>query len=691
MNPVLDIQHLTIAYPAGDSWQTAVSDFSLHIQAGETVGLVGESGSGKTTIALAIMRYLSQGRVMAGEIRLNGRNLLPLPPAAMTPIWGRQLGLVPQDPLSALNPAIRIGEQLAEGLRLHLGLDRPAATRRALDWLHQVRLPDPQRVWHSYPHQISGGMQQRVMIAQALSLEPALLILDEPTTNLDVTTQATVLDLLQELIAGHNTAVLYVTHNLGVVARICDRVAVLYAGELVDMAHTTDLFRQPIHPYTQGLLHSIPQPGQHKTQTPLSAIPGRIPPLGQRPTGCIFAPRCPLVISQCHEERPLLANLTNGRVVRCHRWPEILAGPPLPTTPLETAVGQATPHDPPPLSANTPPVLRLTDLQVHFSARRTLRHLLPGWPRGNGNGSRAHKPGGGTAVKAVDGLNLHLGTEILGLVGESGSGKTTLARAIVGLVEPTSGQIDLLGVSLPPRLSARTRPTLKQLQYVFQNPEEALNPSLTIGETLRRPLITLRQMTTEQANAQVGELLTAVRLSPDYAHRRPGQLSGGEKQRIAIARAMAANPALLIADEAVSALDVSVQASILNLLAELQARQQHTLLFISHDLAVVGYLADVIAVIYLGQLMEIAPATDLFQPPYHPYTEALLSAIPTTDPAAQGVPIRLTGDVPSQTTVAVGCPFASRCPRLIGDICTTQTPPWQELASGKRIFCHLTS
>ncbi|MCI0398191.1 MAG: ABC transporter ATP-binding protein [Chloroflexi bacterium] len=668
--PLLDIHDLTVAYRQRNQWLEAVRDFSLQIAPGQTYGLVGESGSGKTTVALAIMRYLSEaGAVREGQIFFNGLDLLSLSPAEMRQVWGRQISLVPQDPSSSLNPSIRVGEQLAEGLRLHLGLATAAARSRAVELLAMVNVPDPPRVAQSYPHQLSGGMQQRVMIAMALGAEPLLLILDEPTTNLDVTTQAAVLDLLQELIRDQHTAALYVTHNLGVVARICDRVAVLYAGELVEDAPTIELFRRPLHPYTQGLLDSIPQLGQNKQLGQLQSIPGRIPPLGSRPPACVFTPRCPLAIDICHQQRPTL-DVVDGRRVRCHRWPEIAAG--------QVSASREVARLPSPTapSANGETVLTLENVKVHFELRRSLAELLAGQPP--------------PTVKAVDGISLEVERgQTLGLVGESGSGKTTLARTIVGLAERTAGRIELLDISLPATLSERSLKMLRHLQYVFQNPEEALNPYLTVGETLRRPFMTLLGKSRPAADEAAEKLLAAVRLPVEYAGRLPGQLSGGEKQRVAIARAFATNPDLLIADEAVSALDVSVQASILNLLGELQTEHDNTLIFISHDLAVVGYLADQIAVVYLGQLMEVASAGELFKPPYHPYTEALLSAIPLANPEAQQEPIRLEGDVPSQVNVPTGCPFHTRCPRFLGDICVNERPPWRVSESGNRIFCHI--
>ncbi len=671
-SPVLAIENLTVAYRHDGQWLDAVCDFSLSIKSGQPVGLVGESGSGKSTVALTIMRHLGEnGKVRGGRINFAGRDLLNLDESSMREVWGVQLALVPQDPLSSLNPSIQIGEQLAEILRHHQEMSRSEAGERAIQLLEMVRVPDPERVAASYPHQISGGMQQRVMIAMALSTEPKLLILDEPTTALDVTTQAAILDLLRDLIRERETAALYVTHNLGVVASICDRVAVLYAGELVEEAPTSDLFHQPLHPYTQGLLDSVPRLGDNKKAVQLLAIPGQIPFLGERPAGCVFAPRCPLAIDICRE-RPPLDSPVKGWYVRCHRWPEIRSGEihgglqSSATATSETVLEHG----------DGLPVLDLEGLEVYFDVRRSMREVF----------ARQSV----RQVKAVDGVDLSFPKgRTLGLVGESGSGKTTLARAVIGLEKATSGTMQLLDIRLPSGLAKRDQELMKHLQIIFQNPEEALNPYMTVGESLSRPLMTLQMMSRDEAHQKVPQLLAAVRLPAAYAQRRPDQLSGGEKQRVAIARAFAANPDLLISDEPVSSLDVSVQASILNLLNDLQGEHGTSNLFISHDLAVVGYLADEVAIIYAGHLMEVAQAEELFEPPHHPYTEALLSAIPNIDPETKHEPIPLEGDVPNQIDMPTGCPFHPRCPRLLGDICVKEAPPWQETDSGKRIFCHI--
>ena len=670
VEPILRVSGLTVAYRSGRSWLDAIREVDLEIAAGQTYGLVGESGSGKSTLALAIMRYLDEDSlVRAGQIEFGGRDLLRLGPGEMRHIWGTQLNLVPQDPLSSLNPSLRVGEQIAETLRANLKLGRAAAQARARELLSMVRLADPERVAASYPHQISGGMQQRVLIAMALGTEPRLLVLDEPTTGLDVTTEAAVLDLLRDLMRDHHTASLYVTHNLGVVARICDRVAVLYAGELVEDGPTADLYRQPLHPYTLGLIDSIPRLGTRKTHTSLAGLPGQIPPLSDRPTACVYAPRCPLAIAICSEKRPTLDRPTPDRSVRCHRWPEILAEQISARQPVAAAEPQAAQTSP-------PVVLKVDDLRVAFPLRRSLPDVLRGRPR--------------RAVKAVDGVSLTVRSgQTLGLVGESGSGKSTLARTVIGLVETTSGQIDLLGARLAPTVGRRGREVLRHLQMVAQNPQEALNPYLTVGESLSRPLAILLGRSPAEARAEVARLLQAVRLPAEYAGRLPSQLSGGEKQRVAIARAFAANPDVLVADEPVSALDVSVQASILNLLNELQAANRTAILFISHDIAVVGYLADVVAVLYLGRLMEVAATGSVFQAPHHPYTEALLSAVPVPDPTVTQTEIRLAGEVPSAVDMPAGCPFHTRCPRSLGRVCATQTPPWRVAPDGKRIFCHI--
>lgn len=668
---ILTVSNLSVAYRRDRDWLTAVRDVSFNVAAGQTVGLVGESGSGKSTIALAIMRYLGKnGRVTQGNIDFMGRDLVTGSDADLRDLWGNHIALVPQDPLSSLNPSIRVGEQVAEILRQHENMSQNAANARVRDLLSMVKLPDPERVARSYPHQISGGMQQRVMIAMALSTEPKLLVMDEPTTALDVTTEAAILDLIRDLIRERDTAVLYVTHDFGVVGRICDRVLVLYAGDLVEEGTASAIYHRPNHPYTRGLLASVPQLGQSKIGFQLQSMPGQIPALGERPEGCVFAPRCPVAVDSCATWPDLATSANGDSRVRCHRRDEIGDGSLAVDYSAEMVYAEGNRH------TDRDTILTADNVAVHFPVTRTMKQVL-----------RRDKP---DLVKAVDGVSIRVESgRTLGLVGESGSGKTTLARTVVGLTGRSSGEMVLLGSELPTGLKGRDLETLREIKYVFQNPEETLNPYLTIGESLRRPLMRLRSLSRREADAEVARLLESVRLSADYATRYPRQLSGGEKQRVAIARAFATNPALLIGDEAVSALDVSVQASILNLLNGLQAEHGNAILFISHDLSVVSYLADDIAVMYLGHVVEFSSAEMLLQPPHHPYTEALLSAIPNPDPDQEQTAILLSGDVPSAINVPSGCPFHTRCPRYLGDICREEMPPWRDSAEGTRIRCHI--
>ncbi len=661
--PLLSLQGVTVDYAQGSRWQGAVRSVDLDVRAGEVCAVVGESGSGKTTLALALLRYLSpNGRVRAGRAMLRGDDLLRLPDGALRQLRGRRVGFVPQDPQVSLNPSHRIGTQMAEQIRAHGRLSRGAARSRALKLLGDVDIAEPQRVARSYPHQLSGGMQQRVMIAMALSTDPELLILDEPTTGLDVTTQAVVLDLLRLVIHRRDAAALYITHNLGVVAQVAHRVAVLYGGELVEDGDVDTLFAHPLHPYTHGLMASVPRLGEGGREVALAAMPGRIPELGETPEACVFAPRCPLAVEACRAAQPPLVEVEGGRRrVRCLRWDEVREGRAQLRWPVEEADEAAAEE------AGT--VLSVQELYKHFPGRRTLR--------------------GRTApVRAVDRVDLTVRAgETLGLVGESGSGKSTLARVVAGLEVADSGKLTLLERRLPARLSRRDRSQLGALQMVFQNPDEALNPHFSLGETLSRPLVRLRGRRRGEAWAEGGGLLELVRLPASYMGRRPHELSGGERQRVALARAFAASPKLIVLDEPTSALDVSVQASLLNLLRALQEREGGAYLFISHDLAVVGHLADRVAVMYRGRLMELGATEAVFAPPYHPYTEALLASVPLADPQATQAKVRLP-DTISQDT-ASGCPFQQRCPRKLGMLCEQEVPPWRPTETDAGILCHI--
>ena len=669
-DPVLRVENLSISYRVEGRWLRAVQDVQLTVEAGQIVGLVGESGCGKSTVAAGILRYLPpNGRIEPGSrIALAGEDLAGRSRRAMERVWGARMSLVPQDAGAALNPSLRAGEQIAEIVRRHEQLGRREAHERALDALRRVNLPDADTLARRYPHELSGGQQQRVTIAMALSASPQLLVLDEPTTNLDVTTEAVILDLVRARVAEAGAGALYVTHDLGVVAQLCDRVTVLYAGEVMEDAPVRDLFARPLHPYSIGLMRSAPRLGASKYRAPLPTLDGQPPPLSARPPGCVFEPRCPLAIPICRAKPPLEPT-GEGRIVRCHRWREIARGEIAPawgTPPLEVHAG----HDDP------APLLEVENLTKHFPVRRSLAQFL-----------RGETP---APVRAVDGVSLTIAPgRTLGLVGESGSGKTTLARVIIGLEGRTAGKITLLGVDLPGTVRERAKSSLAQLQLVFQNPIDSLNPYLTVGQALRRPLRTLAGLSRAEAEAEAIGLLAAVNLDAEYARRTPDELSGGEKQRVAIARAFASDPALVLADEPVSSLDVSIQASVLNLLARLQAERGTSTLFISHDLAVVGYLADTIAVMYLGELVETGCAEALFRAPWHPYTEALVAAIPRPDPAQPPGGLRLSGDTPSPRDIPSGCPFHPRCPRKLGAICEVESPPWQDAGGGHRIKCHI--
>ncbi|MEA3338040.1 MAG: ABC transporter ATP-binding protein [Chloroflexota bacterium] len=674
--PILQIEDLTVSYQQGSQWLDAVRNVSLQIEPAQTYGLVGESGSGKSTLAHAILRVLGEnGEVRGGSIKLEGLDLLALSDAEMRRVWRDDIKLVPQDPRSSLNPSMRIGDQLLEALVGHVS--KAESQERMLELLTQVRIADPERVAASYPHQLSGGMQQRVMIAMALTTEPLLMVLDEPTTNLDVTTEATILDLFRDLIRDSQTAVLYVSHNLGVVTSICDRVAVLYAGELVEDSSVSAIYHQPLHPYTLALLDSVPRLGQNKQQVALQPISGTIPGLTELPPACVFAPRCEIAIDRCHSERPILEQPESWsgqstRRVRCYRWREVADGTLVYPSSKYTAYPDPSADD----SGISPTVLGVDSLEKRFPVQRSFGEWLRRAP--------------GREVRAVDGLSFQINRgRTLGLVGESGSGKTTVARCVIGLTEPNSGEISLLEMPLQPRISDRDRSLMGHLQMVFQNPQEALNPYRTVQDALARPLMRLAGVPSSQIDSEVAKLLSTVKLDPAFADRYPNQLSGGEKQRVAIARAYASNPDLLIFDESVSALDVSVQAAILNLLNDLQSEIGSAYLFISHDLAVVGYLADDIMVMYLGEEMESGTTHQIFEPPFHPYTEALLSSIPLLDPDAEEDRIHLEGDVPSPVNVPTGCRFHTRCPRFLGQVCVDEAPPWQQLSDGHRIHCHI--
>lgn len=664
---VLSIRNLWVEYTDAFRKTPAVRDLSLDIYPGEVYGLVGESGCGKSTVALASVRYLPTGTQTRGEINLLGENLFTMNEHRLRQIRGNRVAMVYQDPLSSLNPSMTILSQMEEILVVHEKADIRESRQRCLEVLERVRIADPADVSQRYPHQLSGGMQQRVIIAMALLLKPALLIMDEPTTGLDVTIEAAVLDLVNDLRNETNTAILFISHNLGVIARLCDRVGVMYAGEMVEEAPVVDLFKGPQHPYTTGLLRCIPRKGANKAKQPLWSIPGRVPALHDLPNHCVFAARCAMVQKECLQGPVPLINSTPERRSRCLFWDQV--NEERLHTVEEPPQGIAFPTK----TKAEPGGLAVQDAKVQFVISGGLFSL------------KIKKD----TVKAVENISFRLPPKkTVGIVGESGCGKTTLARAIAGLAPISSGEVYLSNVSLRQPVNKRNKSTLRMLQMVFQNPESTLNPQKTVEEELLRPLRLFQKVTRQEENSLISQLLTAVNLDDTYRDRYPSQLSGGEKQRVAIARAFAGSPELVLCDEPTSALDVSVQSMVLNMLQRLQRDFGVSLLFISHDLGVVRYISDYIGVVYLGRLCEFGLAEQVFQPPYHPYTEALLSAIPVPDPTVRQERIHLEGNVPSSINPPQGCVFHTRCPRKLGPICEEVLPPERQVGE-HRIYCHI--
>jgi peptide/nickel transport system ATP-binding protein len=653
---VVDASHVDVSYNVRGKDRLAIRDVSFQVGQRESFGLVGESGSGKTTMALAVTRYLARnGRVSAGSISVNGQDVASLRRNDLRLLRARTVSMVYQEPGRALNPSIKVGRQVAEVFEI-AGMSRADAAARAEEALRKVQISDPGRVLRSYPHQLSGGMLQRVVIAMALGSEPNLLILDEPTTALDATVEAEILELVSALREEFDTAILFISHNLAVIAKMCERVGVMYAGELVEQGPAREVFEQPRHPYTVGLLRCIPRRGQRKDHGRLDTIPGFLPAPGEVASGCIFAARCALADERCRTESPPPYAVSPGRTSRCHHHDQ---APSLP---------RATPEDirlPPPEKAASP-VISLRGVAKTYTVRSDKVRALHG----------------------VD-LDMHLG-ETLGLVGESGSGKTTLARVLLGLTAPDEGStLELEGRQLAPLAARRGRDQLRAMQIVFQNPDSALNRRHSVRHLISRSLTKLAGLSGAARETSLQEIVRSVRMEPRHLELRPAQLSGGLKQRVAIARAFAGKPRVLVCDEPTSALDVSVQAAILNLLAELQGRERVTYLFISHDLGVVRYLADRIAVLYLGRIMQYADAETVFTGPHHPYTEALLSAVPSLDGTSQGR-IILTGEIPSPAHPPSGCVFHTRCPRrLSSGICESTEPPLAEVEPGHMMRCHI--
>ncbi len=692
--PVLDVRDLAISYQTRKRDVPAVRGVNFTVHQGETIGVVGESGCGKSTIAFGILDFLgTNGKVVDGSIKFMGREMVGTPKDELRKIRGNNISMVYQDPMQALNPSLTIGTQLTEVLTAHQNISHNEARDRCIAMLKRVYMPDPANVLKRYPHMISGGQQQRVIIAMALLNNPSLLIMDEPTTALDVTVEAAVLDLVEDLKNDFNTGIIFITHNLGVVAKVSDRLCVMYAGEMVEEGPIEEMFTNPAHPYTRGLLCCVPRIRDDLSNNRLWSIRGRVPhPAERSSTACIFAPRCDWriegknlkdksLVKNCTIAHPELVNISEDHRSRCFLGRETIK------TPWnEYARGRKkklihVPEDDHELTS-LENLLTVDHMKVFYkSHNRSLKNIL-------GLAEKKY-------IKAVDDISLKVvkGSTI-GIVGESGCGKSTLVKGIIGLEELTGGKAQLMGLDIDMPVKKRDLSLIRELQMVFQNPDSTLNPSYCIGKQIARPIKKFKTVSRGKEREEVERLLRSVKLAAYYYGRYPRQLSGGEKQRVGIARALASRPSMVIYDEPVSALDVSVQAAVLNLINEIKEELGSTMIFIAHDLSVVKFISDFVAVMYLGQIVEFGPVASIYPPPYHPYTEALLSAVPIPDPKAKKQSIGLSGDVPSASNQPSGCYFHTRCPRRKvlpenGKICEEKAPKFQKLKNGHKIFCHI--
>ncbi len=658
MASLLSVRNLKVQFSTRASFVTAVDDFSLDIAPGESVGLVGESGCGKTTTGLAIMRLLpNNGHISAGSIELDGVDITALPEKEMRHQRGRAVALIPQDPMSSLNPTTKIGKQIGEGLRLHHGATEAEARKRALEVLEMVEMPRPAERLSQYPFELSGGLRQRVIIAMGLVNNPKLLIADEPTTALDVTIQAQILDIIDHLRESLKMSVLLITHDMGVIAGRTDRVVVMYGGRKAEQATTDELFHDMRHPYSQALLASMPNL-ENTSKHELASIAGLPPDLSKEIVGCRFAPRCEYATDRCHVEDPPL-EVSNGREFACFHP---VNGP------------RAVSLRPPLTGAErgAEDLLRVDALVKEFPIKAGLVR---------------HKVG---AIHAVSDVSFTIREgETFGLVGESGCGKTTIGRMIVSLERPTSGRVLFEGSEVSSRNHRAARLERRNRQMMFQDPYSSLNPRMTVAGIVAEPLQVHGQGTRAEQRERVSELLLSVGLEASAADRYPHEFSGGQRQRIGLARALALNPRLIVADEPVSALDVSIQAQILNLMKDLQRQHNLTYIMVSHDLAVVYYMADTIGVMYLGKIVELGDAESVFRTPAHPYTQGLLDAVPVPEPteARKRRGRQVVGELPSSVDPPSGCRFRTRCPRA-QDICANEEPAFQHFGETHQAACH---
>ena len=678
--PVLKVRNLQTQFVTDAGVLRAVDGVSFSVAAGETLGIVGESGSGKSVTALSLIRLLDeQARIVGGEVRFQGRDVLAMTPEELRTLRGNDIAMVFQDPMTSLNPVLRIAHQMVETMVAHGRFDKAQATDRAVSLLGRMGITAPERAINSYPHQFSGGMRQRVMLALGFTNEPALLIADEPTTALDVTIQAQILDLISELNRDFGAAIILISHALGVIASVCQRVLVMYAGEVVEEGPTEEMLADPRHPYTWALINAVPRVDRDMPESKrLVTIEGAPPDPMARTVGCRFQERCPFRIAKCCEHPPL-EQIAAGRKARC--W-VTQSGQPLPATvasrPTEAATPAGRREQPQAPTSNTPaPILSVRALVKHFAL-----------PREDFFGKRK-------VVRAIDGVDLDIAQgETVGMVGESGCGKSTFARVVVRIHEPTAGSIMFAGTDIAKASASEIRPLRRRMQMVFQDPYASLNPRMTVGDILSEPLqFHALTHSAAETHSRVEELLAAVGLNPRMIARYPHEFSGGQRQRISIARALALEPEFIIADEPISSLDVNIQAQIINLLIDLQEHFRLTYLFIAHDLAVVRHICDRIVVLYLGRIAEIAPAHELFAAPLHPYTRYLISAVPIPDAAAERRRKRLplVGEPPSAIDPPSGCCFRTRCP-IAKTICAEVPPPLVSSGSGQQpghvVACH---